>query len=143
LVKVWGAENPVESVLAFLPAAGWKVNINMRSGPVGTAVFEQPVNPHGWSYGASWMRKLYTPSSEIAATLRQSLDDGIKQRQHDEVPNSLYDVKVRPGSLQPRLIGGNQALSCIVDYMQRQGDHNEKLSEYLDSDRKHLHQIHY
>jgi hypothetical protein len=77
------------------------------------------------------MRKIYTPSAEIAAALRQALDDDIKQRQGGADTGSNYDFQVRPESIQTRLIGGKQALSCILDYMQRQGDRNEKMSEYM------------
>jgi hypothetical protein len=136
LVKVWGPENLTDSALAFLPAAGWKVDVSTLMGPT-TGPAPGPVRT-GWfgpesspGYGNVWMRKIYTASSEIAASLRQALDDYIRQRQRDADPGGNYDFQLRQGSLQSRLIGGKQALSCIVDYMQRQGDRNDKKSEYL------------
>jgi len=128
LVKVWGAEDGTESALAFLPAAGWFVNMDPGPGPVRTGSFGQP---EMGGYANVWMRKIYTPSAEIAATLREALDDYIRQRQRDADPSDFYDVKVRPESIQPRLIGGKQALSCILDYMDRQGNRTDKKSEYL------------
>jgi hypothetical protein len=117
LVKVWGAENITDSALAFLPAAGWKVNmLSGWPGPVRTGWFG-PTDAGG-GYGYVWMRKIYTPSAEIAASLRQALDDDIKQRDADPNYKFSVDVKIRPGSLQQRLIGGKQALSCILDYME-------------------------
>jgi hypothetical protein len=127
---VWGPENVTDSALAFLPAAGWKVFMGTAPGPVRTAQIGTPESTFG-GYGGVWMRKIYTPSAEIAAALRQALDDDIKQRQGGADTGSNYDFQVRPESIQTRLIGGKQALSCILDYMQRQGDRNEKMSEYM------------
>jgi hypothetical protein len=127
---VWGADANLEPVLAFLPAAGWTVNINQRQGPVGTAGFEQP-GTTGWRYGDVWMREIYTPSGEISALLRQALDDEVKRLQRDEDPASSYAYQVRSDSVQPRLIGGNQALSCIIDYIQVNGQNHNRRSNYL------------
>jgi hypothetical protein len=131
LVKVWGAENVMEAALAFLPAAGWKANIstNMDPGPVQTAQFGQGQNGSG--FGDVWLRKIYTPSAEIDASLRQALDDEIKKRQHNADSGPTYDFQVRPESVQTRLIGGKRALSCIVDYMWRNGDNHNRRSDYL------------
>jgi hypothetical protein len=130
LVKVWGAENVMESAVAFLPAAGWRVNTTMGPGPEGHGQIGRPGSQYE-NYVGVWMRKIYTPSAEIGASLRQALDDEIKQRQRDADPNGIHDIQVRPGSIQPRLIGGKQALSCIVDFTQPEQGRNDKKSNYL------------
>jgi len=133
LVKVWGPENTLESVLAFLPAAGWTVRPNLYpvpAGPERSGFFGLPGN-QGSDPWSVWMRRVYTPSAEIAAFLRQALDDDIEQRQRNSSPDYIYDVTIRPGSIQPRQIGGKQAVSCIVNYKQKNGDSHTNWSEYL------------
>jgi hypothetical protein len=94
LVKVWGPENVMESALAFLPAAGWKVEQGFNAsavGPVQTAHFGQ--GQFGTPFGEVWLRKIYAPSTEIASSLRQALDDEIKRLQFYADPGLLMATR--------------------------------------------------
>ena len=128
LVKVWGQEDATGSAMAFLPAAGWYVNMGPGPGPMRTGSFGPP---EMGGYGNVWMRKIYTPSAEIAASLRQALDDYIKHIDAAPIYKFSVNVKVRPGSLQQRLIGGKQALSCILDFMELDGVKPTDETRYL------------
>jgi hypothetical protein len=125
LVKVWGAID-LESVLAFLPAAGWKVTGGMSPGGSGAANAEFSDDPWGLVFIDVWMRKIHTPAAEIAEALRQAMDDEIQKDS-----NSRYwtDFKVRPESIQIRLIGGQQALSCLADVSQNEP--NQPKTDYF------------
>jgi hypothetical protein len=100
LVKVWGPENVLDSVMSFFPAAGWTVsNASMDPGPTGSGSAQQPV---GGDVSVN-LRKVFTPKAEIGAALRQTMADRTRNR------------TVRLGSVQERMIGGQQALVCIVE----------------------------
>jgi hypothetical protein len=132
LVKVWGEADVMKSALAFVPEAGWKVDsATMGPGPEGHAQIGRPGSQSFETYANVWMRKIYTPPAEIAGSLRKNLDDVIKQWQRDASPNG-HDYQVRQGSIQERLIGGKQALSCIVDYIQQvQTDRINRKADYV------------
>jgi hypothetical protein len=107
LVKAWGPENVLDSVMSFLPAAGWTVrNAYMGPGPTGIAEAADSDRMYGGNYGFVHvtLRKVFTPKAEIGAALRQAMAERTER---------YYTA--RPGSLQERLIGGQQALACIVD----------------------------
>jgi hypothetical protein len=101
LVRTWGAENALESVQASLRAAGWSGGTPWEA-PGGTA--DGWVRTEGISVVRVQTRKIYTPPSEIAQALQRTLAEYQNRDQ------------VRPGSIQTRLIGGQQALSCLVDF---------------------------
>jgi hypothetical protein len=61
-------------------------------------------NP-GWGVNVS-ATKIYTPSAEIPQALRKAVQDSIRDGKY----------QVRADTIQPRLIGGRQALSWYVDY---------------------------
>ena len=114
LVKTWGAEKTLESALAFLPAAGRKVNFGTGGNPFNRETASIPV----WGNATVNLRRIYTPPAEIPQTLRQALADKITEYRRNEVT----DHNVRVGSVQERLIGGQQALSCVVDYTTKEAN---------------------
>jgi hypothetical protein len=122
LVKTWGAEKTLESALAFLPTAGWKVNFQTDWSPFkrdGAFIIGAP----DYQFTVK-LRRTYTPPAEIPQALRQAFADKITEYRSNEVT----DHNVRVGSVQERLIGGQQALSCVVDYTTKDG---RRLSIYL------------
>ena len=110
LVKVWGTENLLAPLESVVRAAGAKL-ADQRTGPgnMVSAHLEIP-NFDRWLYVT--LRKIHTPPAEIAQALRRAMTETIDGRRW--YPD--YDDKVRPGSVQTRLIGGQQALSCLLDY---------------------------
>ena len=100
LVKMWGAENFIETELGFFPEAGWKFSFTrMGPGPDCSGKAEDQVRTPEGSPGVEIaVRKTYTPAAEIAQALRDGLD---KQ-------------KCNPVTIQTRTIGGQQAVSCFV-----------------------------
>jgi hypothetical protein len=115
LVKVWGPENVLDSVMSFFPAAGWTVNgASMGPGPTGSAVAS---SPEGAGVRVE-IRKVFTPKTEIGAALRQTMAERTRDR------------AVRPGSVQERLIGGQQALVCLVDAKEKRGDNMVDYTSY-------------
>jgi hypothetical protein len=101
LVKVWGPENALNAVLAFVTATGGKIDWRtMGPGPAGTAQI-------GWegSVGAQvWLKRIHVQADEIPQSLRRTMAE--------QIPG---DGKLRPESVQTRVIHGQQALSAIVD----------------------------
>lgn len=101
LVKTWGPETLLESVAAVAQTGGWKL-----SEPVthpGGIVDASLVLPYVFQNLRVTLRKLYTPRAEIAQALQSSLTE------------KTHFFKVRPDSIQTRVIGGQQSLSCLLD----------------------------
>lgn len=63
-----------------------------------------------------------TGKSEIAQQLRASLDEHVER--HSKF---LKDYKIRPATMQSRQIGGNQALSCVAEFI----DDKKLVVEYV------------
>jgi hypothetical protein len=61
---------------------------------------------NGWSNFYVKLHKVHTPPVNIAQALQSALT---------ETTNTHTEYKVRPGSVQTRLAGGKQALSCLLD----------------------------
>jgi hypothetical protein len=101
LVKIWGPENILDAVLAFVTATGGKIEWrNMGPGPAGTAQI-------GWegSVGALvWLKRIRVQADDIPQSLRQIMTERLSG-----------DGKLRPESVQTRIIHGQHALSAIVD----------------------------
>ena len=109
LVKVW--EKPVfDSAVAFLKAAGWtwRDPDNSPGQEVATSV---NAGPGGQRVSVN-VRTTYTPPGDIAQALRQTMADKL-----GTLAYTGREVKVRPDSVQTRLIGGQQALICLIDQM--------------------------
>ncbi|HVW11795.1 MAG TPA: hypothetical protein VHC90_24605, partial [Bryobacteraceae bacterium] len=119
LVKVWGADNPLEKALEFVKAAGWFVgNLTLGPGPEAHGeVGSGSVNHHAMNNVASvTLLRVYTPTAEIGRALQDSiskmisgwlLGDGVNG--HNEV------VSLHPGSLEKRVINGQEAAVFLVD----------------------------
>jgi hypothetical protein len=109
LVKVWGAENLLASLEAVVQAAGGKEYVRL-TGPGNlvsayyTGLYNRPLHVT--------IHKIYTPPAEIAQALQRAMAEEIDE--HAWNPDLAY--KVRAGTLQTRLIGGQQALSCLLDH---------------------------
>ncbi|MGA3019588.1 MAG: tetratricopeptide repeat protein [Bryobacteraceae bacterium] len=109
LVKVWGP-SVFDSAMAFLKTAGW----NWRDPDKSPGQdFQANVNfPDGQYYFSVHLRKAYTPPGDIAQALRQTMADKLAALAAE---GGAKEVKVRPDSVQTRLIGGQQALICLID----------------------------
>ena len=109
LVKVWGAENLLASLEAVVQAAGGKEFVRL-TGPGNlvsayfTGLYNRPLHVT--------IHKIYTPPAEIAQALQRAMAEEIDE--HAWNPDLAY--KVRAGTLQTRSIGGQQALSCLLDH---------------------------
>lgn len=115
LVKVWGPESRIENVLKFLTAAGWQANNNYSM--VGSSGNADAYHQQAQSTISVRMTRVYTPAAEIAEALRQVIPDQVKKHQGS-------DFKIRPASIQTRLINGQQALSYIADVTENQTNKN-------------------
>jgi len=114
MVKVWGPTNPLDTALSFITAAGWYVsNLTLGPGPSGRADIGSEVQANGYVNGRATVsiRRVYTPASEMTRELEQSVSNAVK--------NSYYGSQavrsIRPGSMQTRLINGQQAAIFLID----------------------------
>jgi hypothetical protein len=74
------------------------------------------------------LRTIYTPPGDIAQALRQTMADKVEEIAKEGVAR---EAKVRPDSVQTRLIGGQQALICLIDYVDHSiSDGNPLTREY-------------
>ena len=116
LVKVWGPENPLlDALTALTKAAGGRL-ANRGVGP-GKSTTMNVSLPHTFSLDVV-SRNIHTPPAEIPQALQRLL--AAKTAERHAKPQ--LDYVVRPGSLQTRLIGGQQALSCLLDNTQSSTD---------------------
>jgi hypothetical protein len=106
LTKVWGPENILDSALSALPA-GWRVQKgSWDPGNRQGAYIDREVTPGNFGWGANVIAtKIYTPPADIPKVLHEAVQKSIR--------NDKYSV--RPESIQPRLIGGRQAISWWLD----------------------------
>jgi len=125
LVKVWGGTNPLESALEFVKAAGWFVSdVTLGPGPAAkAAIASAPDNTRGIVYNASvTLRRVYTPASEIDRSLQDSVAEAVKDTYTSfGVPGYNVVRSVHPGSLQRRLVNGQQAAFFLVDTVSEVG----------------------
>ena len=107
LVKMWGPGSGLDAVLAPLGAVGWgRVGASYHmEGSSGTAYVNRGNTSAFFQVS---MTKVYTPAAEIAEALQQVIPDQVKRHQGS-------DFKVRPDSVQTRLVNGQQTLSYIAD----------------------------
>jgi hypothetical protein len=108
LVKVWGP-SVFDSAMAFLKTTGWTWRDPDKS--PGQDV-EATVNLPDGQYFSVHLQKTYTPPGDIAQALRQAMAEKSKALSG---LRSAREVTVRPDSVQTRLIGGQQALICLID----------------------------
>ena len=108
LVKVWGP-SVFDSAMAFLKTAGWTWRVPDNSPGQD---FEANVNLPDGQYFSVHLQKTYTPPGDTAQALRQTMADKLKALSG---LRSAREVTVRPDSVQTRLIGGQQALICLID----------------------------
>jgi hypothetical protein len=109
LVKVW--EKPVfDSAVAFLKTAGWTMR-DPDKDPGQEVATSANTGPGGQWVNVN-VRTAYTPPGDIAQALRQTMADKLEAVAHTGIAK---EARVRPDSVQTRLIGGQQALICLVD----------------------------
>ena len=97
LVKIWGAEDFIETELAFFKDAGWKFGTSHGQGPeVSGDVHNAFHGPQGLGLSIR-ARKVYTAPAGIA----KALDEDFKANDCD------------PETVRTRTIGGQPALSCV------------------------------
>jgi hypothetical protein len=123
LVKVWGAENPMEPIARVVKAAGGKMDEPLVPYPDNPYPDSPLINsirssihlgiPSDGAGASVTIHKIYTPPSELAQTLQRAMQDA--SRKH---PQTSWngDYQVRPESVQTREIGGHPALTCLLDY---------------------------
>jgi hypothetical protein len=101
LVKIWGPENFLETMSGLFRESGWKVwdGSKMGPGPDGRAMIQADLDSGKGQYQYRIdmsVKKIYTPPAEIPEALRADLSKACV-----------------PESIQMRVIGGQQAVSCI------------------------------
>lgn len=106
LVKVWGSEDLLASLAALAKEAGGEL-LDTKLEPGGFVRTTISVAPALSLFVT--IRKIHTPPAEIAQALQRTLAENSK------------DEAVHPGSLQTRLIGGRQAISCLLDVNPKDG----------------------
>jgi hypothetical protein len=106
LVKTWGPGSGLDAVLVPLSALGWRVEPSYYM--VGSSGTVNVNSQRGNAFFQVRLTKVYTPAAEIAEALKQVIPDQVKRHQGT-------DFKVRPDSVQMRLVNGQQALSYIAD----------------------------
>jgi hypothetical protein len=124
LVKVW-SPSVFDSATAFLKTAGWSIRFpSTNPGQDAEASFDRPDNQSVSVH----LRTIYTPPGDIAQALRQTMADKVEEIAKEGVAR---EAKVRPDSVQTRLIGGQQALICLIDYVDHSiSDGNPLTREY-------------
>jgi len=124
LVKVWGP-SVFDSATAFLKTAGWIIRFpSTNPGQDAEAGFDHP----DYQNVSVHLRETYTPPGDIAQALRQTMADKVEEIAKEGVAR---EAKVRPDSVQTRLIGGQQALICLIDYVDHSiSDGNPLTREY-------------
>jgi hypothetical protein len=126
LVKTWGATNPLDSALAFVTAAGWFVsNPLLGPGPSGSADIGSELQTNGYVMGRMAtvsLRRVYTPPSEITRALQESVSRAVKSANYG-VSGVNVVRSIHPGSMQMRLINGQQAAVFLVD-VSYEGSHD-------------------
>jgi hypothetical protein len=115
LARTWGAEKTLETALAFLRTAGSKVSFETTTNPFNR---DSAYVSSSFFSVVFRLRRAYTPSAEIPQALRQALADELSEYQR----TSAFSYTVRPGSVQERLIGGQQALTCVLDFTDKDGN---------------------
>jgi hypothetical protein len=106
--------------LSFTAAPGWIVRPEQPSEKDETNLFLLDPEPKGSA--VLWAQVKKTEKSEIARQLRAAVDEQVEHRS-----KYLKDYKIRPETMQTRQVGGNQALSCVAEFV----DDKKEMVEYL------------
>jgi hypothetical protein len=98
LVRTWGPEDFFETELAFFHEAGWRtVSATMYPGSESRGTLSSDLGPgEGAVTLFAEVKKVYTSAAEIPEALRADLKPCL------------------PGTIQMRMVGGQQAGSCMV-----------------------------
>jgi hypothetical protein len=136
LAKTWGATNPLDSALAFITAAGWFVTSpTLGPGPDGYAEIGSERQTNGSLDGRTAtisLRRVYTSSSEITRALQESISRAVKSANYG-VSGVNVVRSIHPGSLQTRLINGQQAAVFLVD-VSYEGSHDGTVEKNQSTD---------
>lgn len=108
------------SGLSLTASPGWVVSNNELAPPEQRAFWL--LDPKGQAYIAIEIKAAETPAAQIGDKLRTGFDAALKLR-----GGQLKNYQPRAGSLQTRLVGNQQALTAVSDYM----DGTTPLVEYL------------
>jgi hypothetical protein len=122
LVKVWGANDWLESALEFVKAAGWFVGSEfLGPGPTGNteigSEFGKDNGIPAYVKGTTahvYFRRIYTPTAEIPRALEQSISEAVRTTYYGVAGNNVVR-SIRPGSMQTRLINGQHAALFLID----------------------------
>lgn len=106
--------------LSFTASPGWIVRPEQPSEKDETNLFLLDPEPKGSA--VLWAQVKKTEKSEIARQLRAAVDEQVEKRS-----KYLKDYKIRPETMQVRQVGGNQALSCVAEFV----DDKKEMVEYL------------
>jgi hypothetical protein len=106
--------------LSVTAAPGWIFAPNEEAGPGETSF--RMLDPEGKAFAGGWAKPLKTDPPQIAQQLRESLEEKTKSRSSE-----LKAYQLRPSSVQTKAIGGQQAMSCVADYL----DGDKKMVEYV------------
>jgi hypothetical protein len=106
--------------LSFTASRGWIVRPEQPSEKDETNLFLLDPEPKGSA--VLWAQAKKTEKSDIARQLRAAVDEQVENRS-----KYLKDYKIRPETMQTRQVGGNQALSCVAEFV----DDKKEMAEYL------------
>ncbi len=106
--------------LSFTASPGWIVQPEQSSEKDETTLFLLDPEPKGSVVLRAQAKK--TEKTDIVRQLRAAVDEHVEKRS-----KFLTDYKIRPETMQMRQIGGNQALSCVAEFV----DDKKQMVEYL------------
>jgi hypothetical protein len=105
--------------LEFDTPSGWTITGDGGSSGGGEMVIL--AEPKTKAFAAVWLKPVPDATADIPATLRQDLE-----RKHED-RSDKEGWTIRPGSVQTRIVGGQQALTAIADFKEGR----EAMVEYL------------
>ena len=106
--------------ISFTAPPGWVVRPEEATAKDETSL--SMLDPESKISLAVWAKEIKTAPSDIARELRATLDQRVERSSHN-----LKDYHVRPETIQIRQIAGNQALTCVTEFLRGE----EKMVEYL------------
>src|SRR5205823_463471 len=106
--------------LSVTASPGWIVQPEQPSGKDEINLFLLDPEPKGSVI--LWAQPKKIEKSEITRHLRAAVDEHVEKRS-----KYLKDYKVRPETMQMRQVGGDQALSCVAEFV----DDKKGMVEYL------------
>jgi hypothetical protein len=90
-------------------------------------------DPSGRASAFLVVRQDSTPAAQIAERLRQRLDSKLAGQRQDS--DEMHGFRLRPESIQPRLIGGHQAVYAVGDYADGNGERTTEYQVFIQTEK--------